>query len=243
LFAYFKEKGIKVVPLREAVRRYKASVGDSTPPTYGVWANLGNEELIRNPSPTRNFTFEMVRSPIRDADRGATFNGIYATHRVYHPLRKQLYYSPDGKKYYEHGRLFTYYDRNGLLLFEENNPQPKRITSYLELPPDLQGFSVLPELSFVYDTDKFIPKVTMHKEEVSGQVKIRIAIEPFHANPAAAKRLPYGVMVWGDFRAYRVPAGVPEGTAIVGDQGLFVPFLLQVDTPVQWAVTLRKELK
>ena len=241
LFAYFKEKGIKVVPLREAVRRYKVAVGSSTPPTYGVWANLGNEELIRNPSPTRNFTFEMVRSPIRNADRGATFNGIYATDRVYHPTKKQLYYSPDGKAYWERGQLFSYYDKNGLLLFEENNPQPKRITSYLELPSGLHGFDVLPELSFAYDTDRFIPKVTVQKTGAGSQVKIHIAIEPFRANPAAAKRLPYGVMVWGDFSAYRLPAGLPEGTAIVGDQGLFVPFVLQVNTPVQWAVTLRKE--
>ena len=79
------------------------------------------------------------------------------------------------------------------------------------------------------------------REGASADAAIRIDIGPFRANVAAAKRLPYGVMVWGDFRAYRLPAGVPEGTAIVGDQGLFVPFVLQVDTPVQWAVTLRKE--
>jgi hypothetical protein len=129
-----------------------------TPPTYGVWANLGNEELIRNPSQKRNFVFEMVSSPIRESDRGATCNGIYATRRVYKPSHKQFYYSPDGKAYWEHGKLFSYYDRNGLLLFEEGNPQPKRITSYLEVPRDLHGFNVLPELSFVYDTDRFIPK-------------------------------------------------------------------------------------
>ena len=240
LFAYFKEKGIKVVPLREAVRRYKAAVGNSTPPTYGVYGNLGTVDIIRNPSPARNFTFEMVDHPIRDAERGALFNGCYATKRNYKPKREQIYYSPDGKRYYEHGRLFTYYDQNGLLLFDENNPQPKRITSYLELPQNLHGFSVLPELSFAYDTDKFIPKVTLSKKQEPSRLKIHIAIEPFHANPAAAKRLPYGVMVWGDFRDYQLPTSLPEGTAIVGEHGLFVPFILEVDRTIEQDVVLRK---
>ena len=240
LFAYFKEKGIKVVPLREAVRRYKAAAGNMTPPTYGVWANLGNEELIRNPSQKRNFVFEMVSSPIRESDRGATCNGIYATRRVYKPSHKQFYYSPDGKAYWEHGKLFSYYDRNGLLLFEEGNPQPKRITSYLEVPRDLHGFNVLPELSFVYDTDRFIPKVTVKKAEAGMQMKIHVSIEPFKANLAATQKLTYGVMVWGDFSGYRLPDGLPEGSAIVGKDGLFVPFVLDVNTPAERDIVLQR---
>lgn len=242
LFAYFKEKGIKVVPLREAVSRYKAAVGDFTPPTYGVYDNLGNLELIRNPAtpdPSRKFAFEKVNQPIRESDRGATFNGCYATHRI-QTSGKQLYYSPDGKDYFDHGRLFVYYDQNGLLSFEENNPRPKRITSYLELPSGLHGFSVLPELSFTYDTDKFIPNVSVKKEDEASGIKIHITIEPFHPNPVAAKRLPYGVMVWGDFGNYRLPAGMPAGTAIVGKYGLFIPFVLEADKGVERDIILQK---
>ncbi|OQA33175.1 MAG: hypothetical protein BWY57_01401 [Betaproteobacteria bacterium ADurb.Bin341] len=240
LFAYFKQKGIKVVPLAEAVSRYKKAVGSLTPPTYGVYESLGHLDIVRNPLPGRHFTLELVSKPLATTDQGAPFNGYYTT-RWDKPAGKRFYYHPEGKKFYEHGKLFVYYDRNGLILFDEGTAKPVRISSYLEIPEGKTGFDVLPEMSHFFDTAQYIPDVEVKREAAGGALMIRIAIEPFRTNVAAAKRLPYGVMVWGDFSAYRLPAGLPEGAAIVGDQGLFVPFVLQVDNPVQWSVTLRKE--
>jgi len=37
-----------------------------------------------------------------------------------------------------HGRMFIYYDLNGLLLFDENQTSPLRITNYLEIPAGLR---------------------------------------------------------------------------------------------------------
>jgi len=244
LFAYFKENNIKVVPLREAVRRYKEAMGDSTPPTYGVWANLGDQELIRNPSPRPRYLFEMVDSPIRESPdhEAATFNEIYATSRTYRPEEGgvQFYYSPDGVPFYERGNLFTYYDKNGLILFDVNNPKPVRITSYLEVPDGLNGYHVLPELSYAYDTDGFIPGVKVSQKENGTQHTIQISIEAFQPNPMSSKRMPYGVMVWGDFSDYTLPEGLPDGAAIVGKHGVFVPFILEVGTPAEREIILKK---
>jgi lysophospholipase L1-like esterase len=240
LFAYFKQKGIKVVPLAEAVSRYKRAVGSLTPPTYGVYESLGHMDIVRNPLPGRHFTLEQVSKPLDSTNQGAPFNGYYTTSWD-KTAGKRFYYHPEGKKFYEHGKLFVYYDRNGLLLFDEGKAKPVRISSYLEIPDGKTGFDVLPEMSHFYDTAKHIPEVAVSQIASAGGLTIRIAIDPFRANVAAAKRLPYGVMVWGDFSDYRLPAGVPEGVAIVGDQGLFVPFVLDVDQPVTRDVVLSRE--
>jgi hypothetical protein len=240
LFTYFKEKEIKVVPLAEAVSRYKKAVGPLTPPTYGVYKNLGTLDIVRHPLPGRHFTLEHVSKPLASTDQGAPFNGYYTT-RWDKPAGKRFYFHPEGKKFYEHGKLFVYYDRNGLLLFDEGTAKPVRISSYLEIPAGKTGFDVLPEMSHFFDTAKFIPEVKIRQAASGRDLAIQIDIEPFHANPAAAKRLPYGVMVWGDFSGYRLPAGMPAGTAIVGDQGLFVPFVLQVDVPLSFDVALSRE--
>jgi hypothetical protein len=240
IFAHFKEQGIKVLPLAEAVSHYKEAVGPLTPPTYGVYDNLGHLDIVRNPIQKRLFTFELVSKPLSSAYQGAPFNGFFTTDWD-KPTGRRFYFHPEGKKFYEHGKLFVYYDRNGLILFDEGAAKPLRISSYLEIPEGKTGFAPLPEMSHFYDTAKFIPNVTVKQTPSDRELKIQIAIEPFRANPAAAKRLPYGVMVWGDFSRYRLPAGLPEGAAIVGEQGVFVPFVLEVDAPVQWEVTLRKE--
>ena len=238
LFAYFKKQGIKAVPLSDAVSRYKKAAGPLTPPTYGVYDSLGTLDIVRNPLPRRHFTLEMVSKPLATTDQGAPFNGYYTTSWD-KPAGKRFYYNPDGKPFYDHGKLFVYYDRNGLILFDEGTAKPVRISNYLEIPGGKTGFAVLPEMSHFFDTAKFIPGVAVKQAASGRDLKIHIAIEPFRANPAAAKRLPYGVMVWGDFRGYRLPAGVPEGAAIVGDQGLFVPFILLVDTAEEKDFTLR----
>jgi hypothetical protein len=240
LFAYFKQQGIKVLPLSESVSRYKNAEGPVTPPTYGIYDSLGNLDIVRNPIEKRLFTFELVSKPLSSAYQGAPFNGYYTTDWD-KPTGKRWYFHPDGKKFYEHGKLFVYYDRNGLILFDEGTAKPVRISNYLEIPDGKIGFEPLPEMSHFYDTAQFIPRVEIKQVPSARELKIQIAIEPFHANPVASKRLPYGVMVWGDFSNYTLPPGLPEGTAILGDQGLFVPFVLQVDTPLQWEVTLCKQ--
>ena len=58
------------------------------------------------------------------------------------------------------------------------------------------------------------------------------------SNIAARAKLPYGVMVWGDFRKYRLPQGVSAGAAIVGDAGLFLPMVLDVGKPAEVTVVL-----
>jgi hypothetical protein len=47
-------------------------------------------------------------------------------------------------------------------------------------------------------------------------------------------------MVWGDFGNYRLPAGMPAGTAIVGKYGLFIPFVLEDVKGVERDIILQK---
>jgi hypothetical protein len=131
LLAYLKRKGIPGVGQAEAVRRYKAASGDRTPPTYGVFDNLGKLDIVQHPLPSAQVTFEVTKNRLRTAFMGAPFNGYYTTDWD-KPAHKRLYFHPTGKRFYEHGRLFVYYDANGLLLFDEGRATPLRISNYLE---------------------------------------------------------------------------------------------------------------
>jgi hypothetical protein len=79
LLAYLKRKGTAVVGQAEAVRRYKAASGDRTPPTYGVFDNLGKLDIVQHPLPSAQFTFEVTTNRLRTAFMGAPFNGYYTT--------------------------------------------------------------------------------------------------------------------------------------------------------------------
>jgi hypothetical protein len=237
LFAYLKKKGVTAKCQSDSVAEYKAVTNGKTPPTYGVYDNLGSLDIIRHPLKSALFSFQAVDAPLKKASLGAPFNGYYTTSDA-NGIR--LYYSPDGKKYYQHGKMFVYYDTNGLLLFDENQSKPLRITTYLEVPPGKQGYDPLPELSFFYNTAQFIPEVKVRQVKVTGGLKIHVSVAAFQANIVAKKRLPYGVMLWGDYREYRILDNMPEGSAIVGDQGLFIPMILNVALPVEAEYTLKQ---
>lgn len=69
-------------------------------------------------------------------------------------------------------------------------------------------------------------------------MKIHIAIDPFHANLAAAKCLTYGVMAWGTFGITGYPQACLGVAAIIGGHGLFVSFILQVDKSLEQGIVL-----
>ena len=131
------------------------------------------------------------------------------------------------RRSWKRGRNLTYFDRNGLLIFDEGRPVPIRITSYLNDPTRYMR-GILPELSSLFDTDKYIPKAEVRTSRQGGhlQVTVRVALE--RLPQYMGERLPYGVMLWGDYSAWQVPAGAPAGTKILGSEGLFVPMLLKV---------------
>ncbi len=238
LFAYLKKKGIAVVGQAEAVRRYKAAYPDRTPPTYGVFDSLGQMDAIKKPLPIGRFKLEATTERLTKAFMGASFNGFYTTEWD-KATGKRFYFHPTAKKFNEHGKLFTYYDENGLLLFEENRAAPLRISNYLEIPPNSQGYTALPELSYFYDTEKYIPPAKISPNAQGRDLQIAVEIAAFEPNIAARARMPYGVMIWGDFRKYALPVGAPKGAAIVGDQGLFWPVVLEVGKAAQFAIALK----
>ena len=237
LLAYVKRKGIPVVGQAESVRRYKAAYPERTPPTYAVFDSLGKLEIVRHPLPIRR-TFEVTTNLLSTAFMGAPFNGYYTTdwNRT---TDKRLYFHPTGKPFYDHGRMFIYYDVNGLLLFDENQTSPLRITNYLEIPPGKHGYDALPEMSHFYDTDRFIPVAVVKQTPQGRDLLVTVAVPACQSNIVARAQLPYGVMLWGDYQKYRLPADVPPGARIVGDTGLFLPVVLTVGQPARLTVTLR----
>ena len=237
LLAYLKRKGIPVVGQAEAVRHYKAAYPERTPPTYGVFDNLGKLDIVQHPLPSAHFTFEVTTNRLKTAFMGAPFNGYYTTDWD-KPAHKRIYFHPTGKRFCEHGRLFVYYDANGLLLFDEGRATPLRISNYLEIPPNSQGYTTLPELSYFYDTDRFIPEAQITRTSQGRDLHVKVSVPAPQSNIAARAKLPYGVMVWGDFRKYRLPQGASPGAAIVGDAGLFLPLVLDVGKTAELTVVL-----
>jgi hypothetical protein len=243
LFAHIRKRmdegqPIRVMTMADAVAAYRQANPGITPPTYALYDNLGQTELARNPMPHpvtgRIHPLELVTERLTEANAGPPFNGYYAT-----DFRdgKRVYYHPEGKPYWSHGKLFTYYDVNGLMMFDEGNPKPLRITSYLNIPEQLQGLTkmehpsravVLPELSAWYDTAKYIPTPVIAKTETEQGFRLTIQVT-YETNPIYGEnRLPYGVMLWGDYSKYRIPDNAPQGTRILGEDGLFVPMVLDV---------------
>jgi len=238
LFAYLKRKNIPAVSQAEAVRRYRKACPEHTPPTYAVFDNLGKIDVVQHPLPSARYRFEVVTNRLSTAFMGAPFNGYYTTDWQ-KETGKRLYYHPEGKRFFEHGRLFVYYDVNGLLLFEEGRAAPIRITNYLEIPPHSHGYTTLPELSYFYGNERFIPDVQVEQKIRGSDLSVTVTVSAPQANPVAQIRLPYGVMVWGDFSNYRLPENAFAGAAIVGEAGLFLPLVLDVGQPAERAVKLR----
>lgn len=227
LFDLLKKRGIPVVTMSEAVRRYQQANPKRTPPTYALYDNLGSTGLAAapqaHPRSGRLHKLQVVTEPITRATAGKPFNGFYATDFA-DGIRR--YYHPGGKTFREHGKLLAYYDANGLLMFDEGNSKPVRITSYLSLPAHAHTPMVLPEMSPWYQTHALIPDPVIEQLESPAGLSISIKAAWNPSGRFTHPQLPYGVMLWGDFSRYRLPPQAPVGAKILGTHGLFIPFVL-----------------
>lgn len=228
LFDLLKKRGIPVVTMSEAVRRYQQANPKRTPPTYALYDNLGSVGLAAapqaHPRTGRLHTLQVVTEPLTKANAGKPFNGFFATD-FSEGIRR--YVHPEGKTYGQHGKLFAYYDVHGLLMFDEGVSKPVRITSYLALPANAHTPMVLPEMSHWYRTQDAIPEPTIDRAETATGLTITIKAAWTPAGRFTHARLPYGVMLWGDFARYRLPPQAPAGAKILGTHGLFIPVVLQ----------------
>jgi hypothetical protein len=227
LFRYLRDQRIRVVTMADAVRLYRKASPDTTAPTYALFHNLGTNGLAAEPAPVpgpgRLLRMEVTSNRIAKASAGLSFNGFYAGDQA-HGVRR--YFDPEGRPYQQRGRLFLYYDVNGLLVFEEGNPQPLRITSYASLPSDPHKPRVLPELSAWYNTQNLIPRAELSVTNVAGGVRISARVAAERNAVFTGDRFAYGLMLWGDYSAYRLPPRASVGSRILGREGLFLPFPL-----------------
>lgn len=219
LFKVLQRRGIKVVTVSQAVELYKKAYPQSTPPTYAIFGNISTIPCIKDSK-----YFKLSRERFTTGT-GPTLNGYYACNRM---GNVRNYYHPAGVSMYEQKRNFTYFDANGLLVYEEGNPQPIRITPYFGLPPNAFKEKILPELSYWFDTDRYIPKAAITKQEGTDGLQLKITATYARSPISSGERLPYGVMLWGDYSAYQLPADAPAGTKILAGDGLFIPLVLKV---------------
>jgi hypothetical protein len=227
LLKLLKEEAIEVVTVSEAVDIYKAAYPESTPPTYGVFGNIAaTTPIIKNNKSLQPVTeaFALARKAQYKCF-GPTFNGFYPAGRV---ERTWYYYDPKGTPLYEFGKNFSYYDKNGLLIFTEGESSPVRITPYCNLPKDAFQTAILPEMSHWFDTDKFIPKAEVKIVNTSKGMTVSAKATATKSLVCPAGSMPYGLMLWGDYSAYEVPPSAPVGTKILGTDGLFIPILLSI---------------
>jgi len=217
LFKLLKERRLTVVNVSQAVRIYKQAYPSVTPPTYNVFDNISVLPIIRK-SPD----FKMVTTRFSGEKPLAKFNGYFASNRAGHAFE---YFSPDGKTFYERGRNLTYFDRNGLLVFDEGHPVPIRITPYLNDPAKYMR-GILPELSSLFDTDKYIPKADVHTAGDDHHLRVTVTANVETLPDYVGSRLPYGVMLWGDYAGWELPDDAPPGTKILAHDGLIIPMVL-----------------
>ena len=228
LLRLVRDEHIRVVTMGEAVRIFRQCCPDRTPPQYALFDNLGASGLAAQPQgePKTGYrhVLQATTQRLTKASAGAPFNGYYAND-FHNGVR--TYFSADGRTYHQQGRLFVYSDANGLLMFDEKRATPVRITSYLELPPDAHKPVVLPELSAVYDTDRLIPEADLHVATLPSALELRVKAHYAPNDVIPGSRLPYGVMLWGDYASCRLPSDAPPGARIIGNAGLFVPMVLR----------------
>ena len=226
LLKILKEEGIEVVTVSEAVDRYKAANPTATPPTYGVFGNIATTTpIIKNSK-----SLQPVTEPFAIAKKeqyncfGPTFNGFYATGRQ---RRTWFYYDPKGEPLDALGKNISYYDANGLLIFIEGNASPVRITPYSNLPKDAFNTAILPEFSPWFDTAKFIPKAEIETHKTATGLTVSVKAATITNSTYTGEKMPYGVVLWGDYSPYAVPANAPAGTKILARDGIFIPMLLK----------------
>ena len=206
-----------------AVDLFKKAYPDRTEPTYAIFGNISNIACIKDSKYFKLSTERFTRGI------GPTFNGYYACTR---DGDVRNYYHPNGVSMYEQKQNLTYFDANGLVIYEEGNPKPIRITPYLDLPADAYREKILPEMSYWFDTDQYIPTPVITRSDTGGGFHLKVQVE-YKANPIfPGQRLPYGVMLWGDYSACQVPANAPAGTRILGTDGLIVPMVVTMGSNV-----------
>ena len=226
LFKVLKEEGIQVVTVSDAIDMYKAAYPMETPPTYGLFGNIA----ATTPIIKSNKSLQPVTEPFSIDKKaqykcfGPTYNGFYATGRV---DRTWYYYYADGQKIDQFGKNFSYYDKNGLVIFNEGKSSPVRITPYSNLPKDSYSMGILPEMSAWFDTAKFIPQADVKTSKSAGGLTVSIKASTIPNAVYRDEAMPYGVMLWGNYSAYAVPANALAGTKILGQNGLFIPMLLK----------------
>jgi hypothetical protein len=219
LLKVLQREGIKVVTVSEAVDKYKKAYPDRTPPTYAINDNIGQLPIIKN-----NNRFNVSDQRFKEGHGGPNFNGYYPAN---YDSRGYVYYHPQGIPYNEHGKLLTYYDINGLMMFEEGNSNPIRITPYTGLTGKYSGDKLfLPEMSYWFDTDQYIPHAEIQKTETAKGFSLKIKAEARKNLVFTDTHLPYGVMLWGDYSGYRISGKTPTGTKILNKEGLFIPMML-----------------
>lgn len=225
LFKILKKESIKVVTVSQAVDIYKAAYPQSTPPTYAIFDNISNTPVIRN-SKSLQPVNERFSTDKKGEFKcfGPTFNGYYATGRI---GKTWYYFNPKGTPLTDFGKNFTYFDKNGLLVFEEGNSTPIRITPYSNLPENSYAEAILPEMSYWYNTEKYIPVADIATKNTARGIEITIKAESKNNVIFSGDNMPYGVMLWGDYSAFELKRKAPEGTQILGKEGLFVPFILK----------------
>lgn len=225
LLKILKEEGIQVVTVSEAVDMYKEAYPNTTPPTYGVFDNIAaTTTIIKN-----NKSLQPVpeRFAIEKKDRykcfGPTFNGFYPTGRI---DRTWFYYDPQGTPLEAFGKNISYYDQNGLLVFIEGKSSPARITPYDSLPKDAFQTAILPEFSQWFDTERFIPQAEVRSSKTATGLSVSVWAKTITNTIFPGDKMPYGVVLWGDYSAYTVPVSAPLGTKILGRDALLIPMLL-----------------
>lgn len=226
LLKLLKREEIQVVTVSEAVDLYKAAYPEATPPTYGLFGNIAAAtSIVRT-----NRSLQVVTAPFASARKaafecfGPTLNGFYATGRIGHTW---YYYDSKGARLDEFGKNFSYFDKAGLLVFVEGNSTPVRITPYSNLPADAYRTAILPEMSPWFATHKFIPTADVKVVKSERELRVTAKTVASRSPVFSGDSLPYGVMLWGDFSAYRAPSSAPEGTKVLGDEGLFIPWVLK----------------
>jgi hypothetical protein len=111
-------------------------------------------------------------------------------------------------------------------MFEEGNRRPIRITSYTSLPENPHRPRVLPEMSAWYNTQDKIPALALTVTNVMGEVRISARAAWERSTVFGSERQAYGIMLWGDYSRYRLPAKAPAGSRVLGQAGLFLAFPL-----------------
>lgn len=223
LFKYLKDRNVTVLPVSASVDQFKKLHPKRTPPTYAFFDNLSRVPIVKDrvkiipqfPIPARNIKLETER--FKKSRIGTKYNGYYAVKWAEDGFTYP-YFHPTGKRFEDQPPVFIYYDDNGQLFFDPGKPEPIRITSYLNLPQPMP--KVVPEYSYWFDTDNEIPRANVAAERKEDHVRVTIVV-------TAEKELPYGVMLWGDYRDVTIPEDAPRGTKVMEAQGLFIPIVLK----------------